>query len=287
MWSYTYTDELYHYGRKGMKWYQNIFTKGKNRKGRSSGDSDNASDEEKRSGGSRSSGSGKKSVRDMSDEELVKAINRARMEDTYHALRPEQVSLGKKFVRSLTNDVLAPAAISSGERFLKNALDKLGDKILKDQKEEIDPLKKLQREYDIKKLKNDIANIGKPKDIEAKSWEDMIKKQTYEKNKRNQEHDDLYMKLKTEKLRKEYEDWKNQNGKSSGGSKTSDSASTSSKPKNSDAVVISKDMPVSYYTTDTAVSTGKSVALSILDDIGDGSVYTSYDFDGNYVLEFD
>jgi len=27
MWEYNYPDELYHYGRKGMKWYQNIFTK--------------------------------------------------------------------------------------------------------------------------------------------------------------------------------------------------------------------------------------------------------------------
>ena len=32
MWEYTYTDELYHYGRKGMKWGQHIFAKAHARK---------------------------------------------------------------------------------------------------------------------------------------------------------------------------------------------------------------------------------------------------------------
>ena len=30
MWNYNYPDELYHYGRKGMRWYQHIFGKANN-----------------------------------------------------------------------------------------------------------------------------------------------------------------------------------------------------------------------------------------------------------------
>ena len=211
MWSYTYTDELYHYGRKGMKWYQNIFTKGKNRKGRSSGDSDNDSDEEKRSGGSRSSGSGKKSVRDMSDEELVKAINRARMEDTYHALRPEQESAAKKFVKSFAKEAIAPAAIHSGKRFLEGLWDKYSDTALKRMfPEEADPMKKLKKEYDLKKLKKDIKDLDKP---EKENWENMLKKQQYEKNAKNTEYDDVKAKWDKERIQKDYDDWKRQNEK--------------------------------------------------------------------------
>lgn len=76
------TDELYHYGRKGMKWYQNIFSKDKSgSSGKKSGDSDDSEGGNKAKPTSVSSA--KKAVKDMSDEELNSAIKRLELEKRY------------------------------------------------------------------------------------------------------------------------------------------------------------------------------------------------------------
>lgn len=58
----------------------------------------------------------KKTVKDMSDAELQKAINRLNMEQQYARLNPKQVSKGKKFIDSIGKDVLAPAAKEVGKK---------------------------------------------------------------------------------------------------------------------------------------------------------------------------
>ena len=174
--------ELLHWGIKGMKWgvrrYQNpdgsLTAEGRKRynTGETTGDSKSGS-------GNKSSGSQKKSVREMSDDELMKAINRARLEDTYKQLRPEQVSAGKKLATKLLNDAVIPAATNAGRQFLENSLKKLSKELLKDA---VDPddiaglekmAKKLELQKKIKNLKEGVDDL---------SWDDKIKKQTWEKN---------------------------------------------------------------------------------------------------------
>ena len=130
--------ELYHYGRKGMKWYQNIFSKGrgtgsgkrpmtprekaKAAKERAKAKAKAASDEEAR----------KHDPKRMTNEELQAAINRRMLENRYNELHPQKVSRGKKFVEGLVDKVLLPAAIESGKKFFQDALNKAGAKILDD-----------------------------------------------------------------------------------------------------------------------------------------------------------
>lgn len=169
-------NELTHWGIKGMKWgirrFQNkdgsLTSEGRKRYG---DDDDN--------GRSKSSAPERKSARDMSDEELFRAVNRARLEDQYNSLRPEHVSTGKKFVKSTWNNVIAPAATNAGRKFLENALNKFGDDLLKDV---VDPdsISELTKTRDKLKLKKEIDDLKTGKKEE--SWDDKIKRQTYEKN---------------------------------------------------------------------------------------------------------
>ena len=68
--------------------------------------------------------SSKPSVKDMSDDELRRTVNRLLMEQQYAKLKPEQVSAGKKFVKKVMNDVVAPAATEVGKNVLKDAMTK-------------------------------------------------------------------------------------------------------------------------------------------------------------------
>lgn len=64
------------------------------------------------------------SVKDMSDDELRRVVNRLLMEQQYAKLKPEQVSTGKKFVDKVMKDVVAPAATEVGKNVLKDAMTK-------------------------------------------------------------------------------------------------------------------------------------------------------------------
>lgn len=68
--------------------------------------------------------SSKPSVKDMSDEELRRTVNRLLMEQQYAKLNPQQVSAGQKFVKKVMNDVVAPAATEVGKNVLKDAMTK-------------------------------------------------------------------------------------------------------------------------------------------------------------------
>lgn len=110
----------------------------------------------------------KKSLNEMSNEDIQRALDRANLERQYRQAYPEQVSAGKKFIRSLANDVIAPAAKSAGKDFLEKALKKLGDKYLKDAPDpnSLEGLentkKKLGLKSDIQDLKDKLT--GKKKD---------------------------------------------------------------------------------------------------------------------------
>lgn len=124
----------------------------------------------------------KKSVKDMTDEELDAAINRARKEDEYNRLRPEQVSTKTKFMNKLVNDVIAPAAINAGKNALDNALKNM-------LKEKVDPnsLEALRKTAEKLRLETEINKLKKGPEL---SWDDRTKKYNLERQqKRDAEAD--------------------------------------------------------------------------------------------------
>lgn len=108
----------------------------------------------------------RKTVKDLTDDELRAEINRMKLEKDYYDARknladanPRQVSTGKKFVNGLLDDVVVPAAKSVGKEYLEKFMkDKLG------------------------------LNDKKAKSLlpEVKTWDDMKKKQEWEKNERDE-----------------------------------------------------------------------------------------------------
>lgn len=125
--------------------------------------------------------------------------------DYYDAARnlaqanPVKVSKGKRFMDSLMNDVVAPAAKNAGRAYLEKFMkDKLG----LNEKDPVDRLEKQARKYKamkeieehksaIEKLKNGGADSDLP---EVKTWDDMKKRQDWlddqEKRRKKQEEDD-------------------------------------------------------------------------------------------------
>lgn len=67
----------------------------------------------------------KRSVKDMSDEELQAAVNRARLEQQYLATLPApKVSKGRQFANSVMKDVITPALKETGKRVASSYLEK-------------------------------------------------------------------------------------------------------------------------------------------------------------------
>lgn len=114
--------ELQHWGIKGMKWgirrYQNkdgsLTPAGKKRY---SEDGDAERSITVSTGSSR-----KKSVSEMSDDELRNAVTRLQLEQRYRELNPKHVSTGRKFVNKVLKDVVIPAATEVSKNALKEAM---------------------------------------------------------------------------------------------------------------------------------------------------------------------
>lgn len=100
---YYNSDELMHYGRKGMKWGQNIFGKVKSGAGKAKAKRDAKKKDDTERKTSRSIG--KKHARDMTADEIKKEIDRLTLEKNYKTLlnetRPETKEKGKKFVMNI------------------------------------------------------------------------------------------------------------------------------------------------------------------------------------------
>lgn len=115
-----------------------------------------------------------KSIKDMTDDELLKAVNRGRLEDAYRQLYPEP-PVKKSLMKKMVDDVVAPAALNSGKKFLESALTKAGENLLKGK---VDPnsIEALTAIRDKLKLQTEIEeyqNGGKY------NWDNLLKKQQY------------------------------------------------------------------------------------------------------------
>lgn len=209
-------NSLYHWGIKGMKWgvrrFQNkdgsLTPEGKKRY-----DDDGESNGKKKESDKPSTG--RKSASEMTDDELRKAIDRARMEDTYNQLRPEKISGGKKFTDALIHKVIAPAATEAGRNLATKVLNNAVDSLTKG-KVDLDSVDVMKKEIDKleTKLKLDQLKNTKAEDYKV-SYEERLKRQQYEKNAKSEDYDTLDAKLKTEKKQKEYDDWTKSQNKSS------------------------------------------------------------------------
>jgi hypothetical protein len=130
------TDELRHHGTKGMRWgirrWQNkdgsLTPAGQKRRAKLEAKLEKVTGKKK--GSDVGDQPRRKTASEMTDDELDKAINRARKEDEYRRLRPEPQPK-EKFSKRFFNDAIKPAAVNAGKQFLENALKKAGENLFK------------------------------------------------------------------------------------------------------------------------------------------------------------
>lgn len=170
MWLYK-DGELQHHGVKGQKWgvrrYQTksgkLTAAGKKRY--LFGFDSKKKEADKKAAAKAKASSSTKSVKDMSDDELKKAIERLRLEEDYKQrydrLNPQKVNKGKQFV----DKAVIPAIEEAGKQLIKDTLIKVGKNALglnEKQTKSLEELakdaenqwKKLDYEKKIKDLKN-------------------------------------------------------------------------------------------------------------------------------------
>lgn len=102
--------ELYHYGRKGMKWYQNIFTKHKERKAKRQKEAEekrkeSVEEQKTRIRNSRSAEQVYKNAHLFNDKELTEIYNRLNTENNIKNLIPAKVNKGKKFIENSASTI--------------------------------------------------------------------------------------------------------------------------------------------------------------------------------------
>ena len=167
------SEELYHHGIKGQKWgirrFQNkdgsLTKAGERRRAKLEGKLEKL-------GGSKKAASEsdvvqpakKKTASEMDDNELAKAISRARMEDEYRRLRPEPQPVEKNaFMKQMINEVVKPAMINSGRKALEAAMGKVVERVTngKVDPNSIEALKKTYEKLDYKQKIDKIVNPDK------------------------------------------------------------------------------------------------------------------------------
>lgn len=163
-------DELYHHGILGMHWgirrtKSQLGYKTGNGKKRQGDDSD----AEGKASSSGKSGGSKKSVTNMTDDELRNHVNRLQMERQYldlerqiSAYTPQQISRGKKFMKSMEKDVITPALKDAGKNLLTKFLNKKGAELLGlDEKKTKDSMEELKKEVMGLNLKKQKIELNK------------------------------------------------------------------------------------------------------------------------------
>ena len=124
-------DELMHYGRKGMKWGEHIYgqvktarTNRQRKKNLAKARKAKAEKYKTAEERQKALNSGKIKPKDMTDQELQSAINHMQLEQRYSQLNPKQVSLGKKYVKKVIDDVVVPSLTNTARQALEKELKK-------------------------------------------------------------------------------------------------------------------------------------------------------------------
>ena len=120
-------NELYHHGVKGMKWGVRKTpvrsSSGNARKRKSNTLSLFKKKKTTRNTSvAKSSPTQTKSIKDMSDDELRKKIERVRLEQQYQQLNPKTVSRGQRIAKRVMNNVIVPAAEDVGKQVVKSIM---------------------------------------------------------------------------------------------------------------------------------------------------------------------
>ena len=118
-------NELYHHGVKGMKWGVRktpIRSSGGTTRKRKSNTISLFKKKKttRKVSSANSSPSQTKSIKDMSDDELERKIERARLEQKYLELNPKTVSRGRRIAKSVINNVIVPSAEDLGKQVVKS-----------------------------------------------------------------------------------------------------------------------------------------------------------------------
>ena len=172
MWSYNYSDELYHHGIKGQRWgirrYQNkdgtLTPAGKKRAAKLESEYEKVTG--KKMGDTSQTGS-KKSMQEMTDAELKARTDRMIAEKNYleaeknlKAVTPEHVSLGKKLVKEYGPTVIKTVWNDIGKKYVENKLGIDGPKMTESQKlkqkaEDLENAKKIANAEDFFKKREE------------------------------------------------------------------------------------------------------------------------------------
>ena len=207
---------LEHHGILGMKWgirrYQNkdgtLTAAGKKRVAKLESEHDKLTGKKNEDSSNSNFGSSKKkTIRDLSDDELRTEINRMQLERNYldlnrqiSSMTPQKVSKGKQFVSDLGTKVITPSIMDAGKNLLTKFLNKKGSELLGlDEKETKDAFKELQdevREMNLKKQKNE---LNKYFDDLKKEQSKKEEKETNKTEKKSEEKSEEKETNKTEK----------------------------------------------------------------------------------------
>ena len=112
-------NSLIHYGVLGMKWG---VRRTPAQLARARGKTKTKSEETSKKVTSSSTSAQKKSISEMSDDELRRTVSRLQLEQQYRNLNPERVSVGRKFANKVLKDVVVPAATEVARNKLKDVM---------------------------------------------------------------------------------------------------------------------------------------------------------------------
>lgn len=140
----NYELELYHHGVKGQKWgirrYQkadgSLTLLGKRRQKKidktrkKNLEKAREAKASKKNTGSQAQTQKKKSISEMTDDELRSAIQRKELEQRYSQLNPKQISRGQKFVKRVGNNIVLPALEDTARQMFKSGAVKVANEKL-------------------------------------------------------------------------------------------------------------------------------------------------------------
>lgn len=151
MWQYKNTDELYHHGVPGQRWgfrrYQNpdgtLTPAGRRRANKLAEQYAKVTGKKLVVKKKSVTPTREKTVKEMSDEEIIRKINRAKLEAQYESLfkskvsnQRNNISKGEEYIQkektkwNIKEDVIKPAVKDSARQLLGNLIKKVGNNMI-------------------------------------------------------------------------------------------------------------------------------------------------------------